>query len=302
MGKSVIVACDFKEKKELIEFLDKMEKTDPNFYCKVGMELFYAEGFSSVDMIKDRGHKVFLDLKLKPNMVKALAIFGVDMIKVHADGGFWMMKQVVDSVNELYGDYVKEYDCLAHNHSYPAEALKHSLMKKLASRPILLGDTILTSMNEGELCKEIGVNRTPMEEVVALAKLCKKAGLDGVVCSPEEVMAVKEACGDDFITVTPEIRFLDSKKDNQTRIATPACANLLGSDYIVVGRPITKADDVVEAYTHCKKNFTEEVTNEVEIANAKRYMEDLKSKTKKNDDWVIIEPIQGIHGGIQKRK
>lgn len=157
-------------------------------------------------------------------------------------------------------------------------------------------------MSEEELKKEIGVNRTPMEQVVALAKLCKKAGLDGVVCSPEEVMAVKEACGDDFITVTPGIRFLDSKKDDQTRIATPACANLLGSDYIVVGRPITKADDVVEAYTRCKKDFTEEVTNEIEIENAKRYMEDLKAKTKKNDDWIIIEPIQDIHSGIQKRK
>lgn len=134
MGKNVIVACDFKEKKELVEFLDKMEKTDSNFYCKVGMELFYAVGFYSVDMIKDRGHKVFLDLKLKdiPNTVKVLARFGVDMINVHADGGFQMMKQVVDSVNELYSDFVKEYDCLAYDYSYPAEALKHSLIKKIS--------------------------------------------------------------------------------------------------------------------------------------------------------------------------
>ncbi len=312
MEKNVIVACDFNEKKELVEFLDKMEKADPNFYCKVGMELFYSgalKGFYPVDMIKDRGHKVFLDLKLKDipntvrNTVKVLAKSGVDMINVHADGGFQMMKQVVDSVNELYSDYAKEYECLANNHSYPAEALKDILQKNLQRpRPILLGVTVLTSMSEEELKKEIGVNRTPMEQVVALAKLCKKAGLDGVVCSPEEVMAVKEACGDDFITVTPGIRFLDSKKDDQTRIATPACANLLGSDYIVVGRPITKADDVVEAYTRCKKDFTEEVTNEIEIENAKRYMEDLKAKTKKNDDWIIIEPIQDIHSGIQKRK
>lgn len=311
MGKNVIVACDFSEKKQLVEFLDKMEKADKDFYCKVGMELFYSgalKGFSPVNMIKDRGHKVFLDLKLKdiPNTVastaKVLATSGVDMINVHADGGFQMMKQVVDSVNEIYSDYEKEYEVLVNDYSYPAEALKDILKKKLASRPLLLGVTVLTSMSEEELRKEVGVNKTPMEQVVSLAKLCKKAGLDGVVCSPQEIMAVKEACGENFITVTPGIRFADSKKDDQERIATPACANIMGSDYIVVGRPITKAEDAVVAYTRCKKDFTETVTDEAEIANAKRYMEDLKAKMPKDNDWVIIEPIQGIRSGIQKKK
>lgn len=137
-------------------------------------------------------------------------------------------------------------------------------------------------MNEGELRKEIGVNKTRMEQVVASAKLCKKAGLDGVVYSSEEVMAIKEACGDDFITATHGIRFLDSKKDAQTKAVTPACANLLGCDYIVVGKSITKADDVVETYTRCKKDFTEEVTNEIEIENAKKYIIDLQGRVIEN--------------------
>lgn len=312
MGKNVIVACDFSEEKQLVEFLDKIEKANPNFYCKVGMELFYSgalRGFEPVRMIKNRGHKVFLDLKLKdiPNTVastvKVLAKSGVDMINVHADGGFKMMEQVVASVNEIYSDYEKEYERLEGDYSYPAEAYKDSLKKKLASRPLLLGVTVLTSMNEEVLRKEIGVNKTPMEQVVSLAILCKKAGFDGVVCSPQEIMAVKEACGEDFITVTPGIRFADSKKDDQERVATPACANIMGSDYIVVGRPITKADDVVAAYNRCKKDFTEKVTDEAEIANAKKYIEDLKATMpKKEEGWITVDPNQASSGSVQKRK
>lgn len=307
MGKNVIIACDFNSKEKLEGFLDQMEGADPNFYCKVGMELFYSgalKGFRPIKIIKDRRHKVFLDLKLKdiPNTVsstvKVLAEAGVDMINVHADGGFKMMKQVVDSVNEIYSKYEREYEGLANNYSYAAEALKCILEKNLASpRPILLGVTVLTSMSEEELRNEIGVNRTPMEQVVALAKLCKEAGFDGVVCSPEEIMAVKEACGQDFITVTPGIRFMDSVKDDQTRIATPACANIMGSDYIVVGRPITKAEDAVEAYNRCKKDFTERVVSEVEIKNAKNYIDTIKAKmvsAKVSTDEVVEPHKDGI--------
>ena len=262
-------------------------------------------------MIKDRGHKVFLDLKLKdiPNTVsstaKVLVNSGADMINVHADGGYKMMKGVVDAVNEIYDGYQKEYDMIVkntENDAYKdlidavaskAEQLKDILSKKLANKPILLGVTVLTSMSEEELRNEIGVNKTPMEQVVSLAKLCKEAGFDGVVCSPQEILAVKEACGEDFITVTPGIRFNDSKKDDQTRVATPACANIMGSDYIVVGRPITKADDAIEAYNRCKKDFTEEVVDEAELANAKAYIQNLKSvQVVSSSDAVAQELIK----------
>ncbi len=273
MGKNVIVACDFDSKEKLISFLDKMEGADPNFYCKVGMELFNTgalNGFNPVEMIKSRGHKVFLDLKLKdiPNTVKKTAVVlmaaGADMINVHADGGKKMMESVVSAVTEKCQELGK-------------------------ARPILLGVTVLTSMSEDELRNEIGVNKTPMEQVVNLARITKEAGFDGVVCSPQEIMAVKEACGEDFITVTPGIRFADSKKDDQTRIATPACANIMGSDYIVVGRPITQAEDPIAAYERCKRDFTEQVTDEKEIENAKDYIANLKANVKNPSDAVAHE-------------
>ena len=268
MGKNVIVASDFDSKEKLVSFLDKMEGTDPNFYCKVGMELFDTgalNGFNSVEMIKSRGHKVFLDLKLKdiPNTVMktsvALMAAGADMINVHADGGKKMMESVVSAVTEKCQELGKE-------------------------RPILLGVTVLTSMSEDELKNEIGVNKTPMEQVVNLARITKEAGFDGVVCSPQEIMAVKEACGEDFITVTPGIRFADSKKDDQTRVATPACANIMGSDYIVVGRPITQAEDPIAAYERCKRDFTEQVNDKQEVQNALNYMADLAAKIKNPSD------------------
>lgn len=297
MGKNVIIACDFNSKEKLVSFLDKMEGADPNFYCKVGMELFDSgalQGFNPVKMIKERGHKVFLDLKLKdiPNTVSKTAATlvdaGADMINVHADGGLKMMQGVVDAINKVYEEYEKEYNSLNEK-----ELIKEKdyyrikdLKEKLASKPILLGVTVLTSMSEEELRNEIGVDKTPMEQVVSLAKLCKGAGFDGVVCSPQEILAVKEACGEDFITVTPGIRFADAKKDDQTRIATPSCANIMGSDYIVVGRPITQAEDAILAYNRCKRDFTETVTDEAEIENAKVYMENLKTKIVSPSDIV----------------
>lgn len=295
MGKNVIVACDFNSKEELEKFLNKMEGSDPNFYCKVGMELFDAgalQGFNPVKMIRDRGHKVFLDLKLKdiPNTVsktaKVLVNAGADMINVHADGGYKMMKGVVDSINEEYENKVKHYkECIAYcndelNNGNEVEGKHKKYFEEKLSKlrkPILLGVTVLTSMSEDELRNEVGVNKTPREQVVSLAKLCKEAGFDGVVCSPQEIIDVKEACGKDFVTVTPGIRFADSKKDDQTRVATPACANIMGSDYIVVGRPITQAKNPIEAYERCKKDFTEKVNDKAELNNAQEYIKNLKT-------------------------
>ncbi|MDD4187417.1 MAG: orotidine-5'-phosphate decarboxylase [Bacilli bacterium] len=299
MGKNVIIACDFNSKEKLERFLDQMEGADPNFYCKVGMELFDSgalQGFNPVQIVKERGHKVFLDLKLKdiPNTVsktaKTLIDAGADMINLHADGGLKMLKDASVAVNEAYAEYQHEYDEVKADRDMPGRL--EDLEKKLNNRPILLGVTVLTSMSEEELRNEIGINKTPMEQVVSLAKLCKEAGLDGVVCSPQEIIAVKEACGEDFITVTPGIRFADSKKDDQTRVATPACANILGSDYIVVGRPITNAENAIEAYNRCKKDFTEQVTATNEIKNAKGYIENLKKKIVNPSDVVAQKLIE----------
>jgi orotidine-5'-phosphate decarboxylase len=279
MGKKVIIACDFNSKEKLESFLNKMEGVDKNIYCKVGMELFNAgalQGFNPVEIIKSRGHKVFLDLKLKdiPNTAgltaKVLAIAGADMIDVHADGGYKMMAEVVKAIDDV---------------------IKENSSSVEIKRPILLGVTVLTSMNEEELKNEIKVSSTSLDQVINLAKLCKKSGFDGVVCSPEEIMAVKEACGDDFITVTPGIRFSDSKKDDQTRIATPACANILGSDYIVVGRPITQAENPIEAYNKCKQSFTEKVVDSFEKENAKAYIENLKDKYNKDFNMEAAKAI-----------
>lgn len=276
MGKNVIIACDFNSKEKLESFLDQMEGADPNFYCKVGMELFDAGAlaepqFNPVQIVKERGHKVFLDLKLKdiPETVsktaKVLASAGADMMNIHADGGPEMMKSVVGAINAAYSE---------------GEGKK----------PIILGVTVLTSINE-ETLRRIGIDKTPMEQVVHLAKECQAAGLDGVVCSPEEILAVKEACGEDFITVTPGIRYADSAKDDQQRIATPSCANIMGSDYIVVGRPITKAEDPVTAYNRVKRDFTEKVTDIDEIENAKLFVENLRKKMKNPSDVVAQKLI-----------
>lgn len=301
MGKNVIIACDFSNKKELVDFLDKMEGADPNFYCKVGMELFNAgalQGFNPIEIIKKRGHKVFLDLKLKdiPNTVsktaRVLVEAGADIINVHADGGLKMMKETVYAINAIYDEYEKRYKELEGKTGEVAEATRTVYKNRIANKPLLVGVTVLTSMSEEELRGEIGVNKTPMEQVVNLARLCKEAGMDGVVCSPQEIMAVKEACGSDFITITPRIRFADSKKDDQTRVATPACANIMESDYIVVGRPITASQDKVSAYMRCKRDFTEPVTDEKEIENAKNYIADLKKKVASPADVTAQKLIE----------
>lgn len=230
MGKAVIIACDFKNKADTLNFLDKFK--DEKLFLKIGMELFYSEGPDIVREIKKRGHKIFLDLKLHdiPNTVekamKSLANLDVDMTNVHATGTKDMM---------LAG--------------------LRGLTKDDGTRPLLIAVTQLTSTSQERMEQELLI-KEPIEDVVMhYAENTKEAGLDGVVCSPLEVQSVKAKCGKDFITVTPGIRFAAKDAGDQVRITTPAKAKELGSDYIVVGRPITQAENPVEAYKICVKDF-----------------------------------------------
>lgn len=230
MGKAVIIACDFKNKADTLNFLDKFK--DEKLFLKIGMELFYSEGPDIVREIKKRGHKIFLDLKLHdiPNTVekamKLLANLDVDMTNVHAAGTKDMMS-----------------------------AGLRGLTKDDGTRPLLIAVTQLTSTSQERMEQELLI-KEPIEDVVMhYAENTKEAGLDGVVCSPLEVQAVKAKCGKDFITVTPGIRFAAKDAGDQVRITTPAKAKELGSDYIVVGRPITQAENPVEAYKICVKDF-----------------------------------------------
>lgn len=230
MGKGVIIACDFKNKADTLAFLDNFK--DEKLFLKIGMELFYSEGPDIVREIKSRGHKIFLDLKLHdiPNTVekgmKSLSNLGVDMTNVHAAGTKDMM----------------------------SAGLK-GLTKDDGTRPLLIAVTQLTSTSQERMENELLI-KEPIEDVVMhYAENTKEAGLDGVVCSPLEVQAVKARCGKDFITVTPGIRFSSKDAGDQVRITTPAKAKELGSDYIVVGRPITQAENPVEAYKKCVEDF-----------------------------------------------
>ncbi len=230
MGKDVIVACDFATAEQTYAFLDKF--TDEKPFVKIGMELFYAEGPAIVRAIKARGHKVFLDLKLHdiPNTVKkAMAVLSgldVDICNLHAAGGLDMMRGAVEGLTRPDG-----------------------------SRPLLIAVTQLTSIDQQRMEKELLIDR-PLEEVVMqYAANARTAGLDGVVCSPLEAGRVHEACGGEFLTVTPGIRFADGASGDQQRVTTPARAREIGSDYIVVGRPITGAEDSVAAYRRCVADF-----------------------------------------------
>ena len=224
MNRDVIIACDFNGKDELYAFLDQFTEEKP--FLKIGMELFYAEGPAIVRELKARGHKIFLDLKLHdiPNTVKkAMAVLSnldVDMCNVHAGGTIAMM-----------------------------EAALEGLTRPDGTRPLLIAVTQLTSTSEERMQNDLLIDR-PLEEVVMhYAANTKIAGLDGVVCSPLEAGKVKEVCGKEFLTVTPGVRFADGDKGDQVRITTPAKAREIGSDYIVVGRPITQAADPVAAHT-----------------------------------------------------
>ena len=230
MNHDVIIALDFPSAKDVYAFLDKFQEEKP--FVKIGMELFYAEGPDIVRQIKARGHKIFLDLKLHdiPNTVKSamrvLSRLDVDMVNLHAAGTIDMMRAALEGLTREDG-----------------------------TRPLLLAVTQLTSTSEERMQKELLISATMPDTVKHYAYNAFIAGLDGVVCSPLEAALVKEACGKSFATVTPGIRFADSAADDQSRVMTPEKARLNGSDYIVVGRPITRADDPVAAYRRCVKEF-----------------------------------------------
>lgn len=230
MGKDVIIACDFASAEKTFEFLDKFTGKKP--FAKIGMELFYAEGPSIVKEIKKRGHKIFLDLKLHdiPNTVKkAMAVLSnldVDICNLHAGGTVAMMEAALEGLTRADG-----------------------------TRPLLIAVTQLTSTNQESMEKDLLI-KEPIDEVVMhYAKNAKSAGLDGVVCSPLEAGKVHEVCGKEFLTVTPGVRFADGDIGDQKRVMTPAEAKKIGSDYIVVGRPITAAQDPVAAYERCVNEF-----------------------------------------------
>lgn len=232
MGKDVIVACDFASAEKTYEFLDLFTERKP--FVKIGMELFYAEGPQIVKEIKKRGHKIFLDLKLHdiPNTVKksmaVLSRLDVDIFNLHAGGTVRMM-----------------------------EAALEGLTREDGTRPLLIAVTQLTSTDQEAMENDLLIHEPIDKVVMHYAHNAKIAGLDGVVCSPLEAQKVHEVCGKDFLTVTPGVRFADGDIGDQKRVMTPAQAKEIGSDYIVVGRPITAADDPVAAYERCIKEFVD---------------------------------------------
>ncbi len=227
--RDVIIACDFSSKEETLNFLSHFKEEKP--FLKIGMELFYATGLDFVKDLKKEGYKIFLDLKLHdiPNTVykamKVIASSKADIINVHASGTAEMMRAAQKAIDEV------------------------------SPESALIAVTQLTSTSEEVMQKELLIDASVNETVKKYAQNAKEAGLKGVVCSPLEVSIVKEACGDNFISVTPGIRFADSKADDQKRITTPSKAKEIGSDFIVVGRPITAAENPVEAYRRCVEEF-----------------------------------------------
>ncbi len=230
MGKDVIIACDFADKSTCLEFLDRFGEIRP--FVKIGMELYYAEGASFVRVLKKRGHRVFLDLKLHdiPNTVrKTMAVLSgldVDICNLHASGGSAMMKGALEGLTRPDG-----------------------------TRPLLIAVTQLTSTSREMMNGELLIPGEVEDVVMSYAKNAAASGLDGVVCSPLEASAVHNACGEGFLTVTPGVRFADGEVGDQKRVTTPGRAKELGSDYIVVGRPVTAAPDPVQAYNRCVAEF-----------------------------------------------
>lgn len=232
MDKDVIIACDFGSAEECLAFLDKFADLPRKPFLKIGMELYYAAGPEIVRELKRRGFRIFLDLKLHdiPNTVKkamkVLSRLDVDMVNVHAAGTVEMMRAALEGLTREDG-----------------------------TRPMLIAVTQLTSTSEKAMREQLLIDATINETIAKYARNAKEAGLDGVVCSPLEASLVKEACGPDFKAITPGIRFADSKADDQVRITDPARAREIGSDFIVVGRPITAAEDPVVAYNRCMNDF-----------------------------------------------
>ena len=230
MGRDVIIACDFASKEATFAFLDKFVGKKP--FVKIGMELYYAEGPEIVREIKARGHKIFLDLKLHdiPNTVKksmaVLSKLDVDMTNLHAAGTGRMMEAAIEGLTRPDG-----------------------------TRPILIAVTQLTSTDEETMKNDLLIDAPIADVVMHYASVAKRSGLDGVVCSPLEAGKVHEVCGKDFVTVTPGVRFADGDVGDQKRVMTPEAAKAIGSDYIVVGRPITAAEDPVAAYERCMDEF-----------------------------------------------
>ena len=234
MGKDVIVACDFASAEATFNFLDKFENEERKPFVKIGMELYYAEGPAIVREIKRRGHKIFLDLKLHdiPNTVKkamkVLSNLDVDITNLHASGTKAMMKAALEGLTREDG-----------------------------TRPLLIAVTQLTSTDQEAMENDLLI-KEPIDKVVMhYAKCAEECGLDGVVCSPLEAKKVHDTCGERFLTVTPGVRFADGDIGDQKRVMTPAAAKEIGSDYIVVGRPITQADDPVAAYRRCVAEFVD---------------------------------------------
>ena len=230
MGKDVIVALDFENREKTLAFLDRFTEEKP--FVKIGMELFYAEGPSVVREIRSRGHQIFLDLKLHdiPNTVKkamaVLSALDVDMVNLHAAGTAAMMSAALEGLTRPDG-----------------------------SRPLLIAVTQLTSTDQDRMERELLIPRPIDEVVLCYADNARRAGLDGVVCSPLEAGRVHERCGAGFLTVTPGVRFAGGNAGDQKRVTTPSRARELGSDYIVVGRPVTQAEDPVAAYRRCRAEF-----------------------------------------------
>lgn len=229
-AKDVIIACDFASAEETLAFLDRFQDEKP--FVKIGMELYYAAGPEIVRLIKARGHRIFLDLKLHdiPNTVRktmrVLSNLDIDMTNVHAAGTVEMMRAALEGLTRPDG-----------------------------TRPLLIAVTQLTSTSQQAMQEQLLIPATIQETIARYARNAADAGLDGVVCSPLEAGLVKEACGEGFMTVTPGIRFADAAADDQVRITTPARAREIGSDYIVVGRPVTAAEDPVAAYRRCVSEF-----------------------------------------------
>ena len=230
MGRDVIIACDFSSRQQTMAFLDQFTEEKP--FVKIGMELYYAEGPSIVKEIKARGHKIFLDLKLHdiPNTVKkamrVLSDLDVDITNLHAAGTTAMMQAAVEGLTRPDG-----------------------------TRPLLIAVTQLTSTDQESMERDLLIHQPIDEVVMHYAETAKYAGLDGIVCSPLEAGKVHDRCGKNFLTVTPGVRFADGDVGDQKRVMTPAAAKEIGSDYIVVGRPITQADDPVAAYRRCVAEF-----------------------------------------------
>lgn len=287
MQKDVIIALDFPSRKEALAFLDLFEAEERKPFVKVGMELFYREGPDIIREIKKRGHKIFLDLKLHdiPNTVEHamsnLAFLGVDMVNVHAQGTIEMMKAAKRGLDAGFKKYCEDDN--------------YGLGDK--DRPVLIAVTQLTSTSEEDMQNDLLIEKSMAETVLHYGENAKKAGLDGVVCSPHEAEIIHQQCGESFLTVTPGIRFEGATKDDQVRITTPEKAKEIGCDFIVVGRPITKSEDPVKSYKRCLKDFGIELDDECIDTG----------KTSKCDELVDDENVdsecktlEGVSGEVAK--